>query len=95
MGTNLVIHNVLVITEVYAFYLYVSKLFNPIQQIADQFNALQRAFTSSERLFNLLETEPEVLDPEDAIEIDKFDGNIEFKHVWFAYKGESWILKDV
>lgn len=94
-GANLVIHEVLLISEVYAFYLYVSKLFNPIQQIADQFNALQRAFTSSERLFNLLETEPEVLDPVDAIDIDHFNGEIEFKNVWFAYKNENWILKDV
>ena len=80
---------------VYAMYLYISKLFQPVQAIADSFNGLQRAFTSSERLYNLLETEPEVLDREDAIELDHFEGKIEFKNVWFAYKDDNWILKDV
>ena len=94
-GALQVINHTLLIAEVYAFYLYVSKLFNPIQQIADQFNALQRAFTSSERLYNLLETKPEVLDREDAVEINNFKGKIEFKNVWFAYKENEWILKDV
>lgn len=80
---------------VYAMYLFISKLFQPVQAIADSFNGLQRAFTSSERLYNLLETEPEVLDREDAIEIEHFEGKIEFKNVWFAYKDDNWILKDV
>ena len=80
---------------VYAMYLYISKLFQPVQAIADAFNGLQRAFTSSERLYNLLETEPEVLDRPDAIEMTHFEGKIEFKNVWFAYKDENWILKDV
>lgn len=94
-GTHLVLSGAILINEVYAFYLYVSKLFNPVQQIADQFNALQRAFTSSERLYNLLETEPDVLDRPDAKEITHFEGKIEFRNVWFAYKENEWILKDV
>ena len=73
--------------EIVAYYLYLSKFFNPVQNLADQLNSLQRAFTASERLFNLLDVEPDVLDKPDAIEIDKFEGRIEFKHVWFAYKG--------
>ena len=81
--------------EVVAFYLYMSKFFNPIQNLADQLNALQKALTASERIFNLLDVKPDVLDKEDAIEIDHFEGKIEFKHVWFAYKDEHWILKDV
>ena len=81
--------------EVVAFYLYLSKFFNPIQTIADQLNGIQRAVTASERLFNLMDVKPEVLDAPDAQEIDHFEGKIEFKHVWFAYKGEEWILKDV
>lgn len=95
VGSLEVLNGILIIADVYAFYLYVSKLFNPIQQIADQFNALQRAFTSSERLYNLLETKPEVLDLDDAIELNHFEGKIEFKNVWFAYKEGEWILKDV
>jgi ATP-binding cassette subfamily B protein len=58
-------------------------------------NHIQRALTSSERLFNLLDVKPEVVDDEDAIEIESFKGDIEFKNVWFAYNEDQWILKDV
>ena len=81
--------------EIVAFYLYLSKFFNPIQNLADQINALQKALTASERIFNLLDVKPDVLDKPDAIKIDKFEGRIEFKNVWFAYKDDNWILKDV
>ena len=81
--------------EIVAFYLYLSKFFNPIQNLADQLNSLQRALTASERIFNLLDVKPDVLDKEDAIYIEKFKGKIEFRNVWFAYKEDNWILKDV
>ena len=78
-----------------AFYMYLSKFFNPIQNLADELNGLQKAFTASERLFNLMDVEPEVRDSDDAIDIDRFRGKIEFRNVWFAYNDEDWILKDV
>lgn len=81
--------------QIVAFYLYLSMFFNPIQNLADQLNNLQKAFTASERLFNLLDVKPEVRDCCDAIDIERFEGRIEFKNVWFAYKAEEWILKDV
>lgn len=81
--------------EIVAFYLYLSKFFNPIQNIADQLNGIQRAVTASERLFNLLDVKPDVLDAPDSVEIDHFEGKIEFKNVWFAYEKDNWILKDV
>ena len=81
--------------EIVAFYMYLSRFFNPIQNIADQINGIQKAVTASERLFNLLDVKPEVLDREDAIEIDHVVGKIEFKNVWFAYEKDNWILKDV
>ena len=81
--------------EVVAFYLYLSRFFNPVQNLADQLNNLQRARTASERLFNLLEVEPEVLDAPDAVDIDHFEGKIEFRDVWFAYKPGEWILKGI
>jgi ATP-binding cassette subfamily B protein len=81
--------------EIVAFYLYLSKFFNPVQNLADQLNSLQKAFTASERVFNLLDVKPDVLDKPDAIEIEEFKGKIEFRNVWFAYKDENWILKDV
>ena len=81
--------------EIVAFYMYLSNFFNPIQNLADQVNNIQRAFTASERLINRLDVAPEVLDTEDSIEIENFVGEIEFKNVWFAYNDENWILKDV
>ena len=81
--------------EIVAFYLYLSKFFNPIQNLADQLNALQKALTASERIFNLLDVKPDVLDKPNAIKIDRFEGRIEFKNVWFSYKDDNWILKDV
>ena len=81
--------------DIVAFYLLLSRFFNPVQNLADQLNHIQRAFTASERLFNLLDVKPDVIDRKDAIEIDSFKGKIEFKNVWFAYENEDWILKDV
>lgn len=84
-----------VIGVIQVFYSLVSKFFNPIQNLADQLNALQRAFTSCERLYNLLDTKPDFMDTPDSVDIDHFDGDIEFRNVWFAYKDEEWILKNV
>ena len=81
--------------EIVAFYLYLSRFFNPIQNLADQLNSLQKAITASERIFNLLDVKPDAVDKEGAIEIDNIKGRIEFRHVWFAYVPDNWILKDV
>lgn len=77
------------------FYSLLSKFFNPIQNLADQLNELQRAFTSIERLFNLIDNKPDFTDAPDALEIESFKGDIEFKNVWFAYKEGEWVLKNV
>ena len=81
--------------EIVAFYLFLSRFFNPVQTIADQINQIQKATASSERLFNLLDVPPEVVDVKEPIKMDTFKGKIEFKNVWFAYEGEDWILRDV
>ncbi len=81
--------------EILAFYLFLSKFFHPIQNLADQLNNLQKAFTASERIFNLLDVMPHGKDKDNAIEVEQFKGRIEFKNVWFAYTNEDWILKDV
>ena len=81
--------------EIVAFYLYLSRFFNPVQNIADQLNQIQKATTSSERLFNLLDVQPESLDKPNPIHVDHFIGKIEFRNVWFAYEKEEWILKNV
>ena len=81
--------------EIVAFYLLLSRFFNPVQNLADQLNNIQKALTASERLFNLLDVEPKVVDAIDALEINEFKGKIEFRNVYFAYKDEDWILKNV
>ncbi len=80
--------------ELYAFYQYISKFFNPIQMLADQYNTLQSAYAAAEKIFGVLDIVPEVVDDEDAVEVELI-GNIEFKNVWFAYVENEWILKDV
>ncbi|MBR3436705.1 MAG: ABC transporter ATP-binding protein [Lachnospiraceae bacterium] len=69
-----------------SFYMYIHTFFNPIQNLADMFNRLQSAFASAEKIFTVMDMEPEVQDSEDAIEIDHFKGEIEFRHVWFRYE---------
>ena len=78
-----------------SFYMYTSKFFNPIQNLAEQFNRLQSAFASAEKIFSILDMAPEVVDSPDAIELETVNGEIEFKNVWFAYKEGEWVLKDV
>lgn len=74
---------------------YIIKLFDPIQVLADQFNVMQSAFASSERIFEILDTKPNVVNSADAVELDHIKGEIEFKNVWFSYKENEWVLKDV
>ncbi len=78
-----------------AFYAYITKFFNPIQTLAEQFNALQSAFASAEKIFTIMDMKPEIVDAPDAIELDEIRGEIEFKNVWFAYKEGEWVLQDV
>ena len=77
------------------FYMYISKFFNPIQTLAEQFNALQSAFASAEKIFTILDMVPEVVDEPDAIDLPEIRGEIEFKDVWFCYKPGEWVLKGV
>ncbi len=78
-----------------SFYMYINKFYNPIQSLADQFNRLQSAFASGEKIFTILDMKPEVVDSEGARELEHIEGNIEFRNVWFAYVGEDWVLKNV
>ncbi len=80
---------------VVAFYGYISRFFNPIQTLAEQFDMLQRSFASAEKIFTILDMVPQVVDEEDAVEMDEIKGEIEFKDVWFAYKPGEWVLKGV
>ncbi len=77
------------------FYMYISKFFNPIQSLAEQFNWLQSALASAEKIFTIFDIVPEVVDAPDAVEVEHIEGNIEFRHVWFSYNPGEWVLKDV
>lgn len=80
---------------VVAFYMYISKFFNPIQNLAEQFNRLQAAFASAEKIFTIFDIQPEIVDSPDAIELETVKGEIEFRNVWFQYVPDEWVLKDV
>ena len=80
---------------VVSFYLFISRFFNPIQTLAEQFDMLQQSFAGAEKIFSILDIEPQVVDEPDAIELDEIKGEIEFKDVWFAYKEDEWVLKGV
>ena len=77
------------------FYMYISRFFNPIQTLAEQFNALQSAFASAEKIFTIMDMVPAVQDEPDAVELDEIRGEIEFRDVWFAYNPGEWVLKGV
>ena len=80
---------------VVTFYMYISKFFNPIQSLAEQFNFLQSAFASAEKIFTVFDMEPTVVDEPDAIELDEIRGEIEFRDVWFSYVPDEWVLRGV
>jgi len=80
---------------VVSFYGYISRFFNPIQTLAEQFDMLQQSFAGAEKIFAILDMEPQVVDEWDAIELEEIKGEIEFKDVWFAYKPDEWVLKGV
>ena len=80
---------------VVAFYGYISRFFNPIQTLAEQFDMLQRSFASAEKIFTILDMVPQVVDEPDAIDLPEIKGEIEFRDVWFAYKPGEWVLQGV
>lgn len=78
-----------------SFYMYISKFYNPIQNLAEQFNWLQSAFASAEKVFTVMDIQPGLTDAPDAVELDEVKGDIEFKDVWFSYIPDEWVLKGV
>ena len=77
------------------FYMYISKFFTPIQNLAEQFNWLQSALASSEKVFSIMDIQPQMVDAPDAVELDKVKGDIEFRDVWFSYIPGEWVLQGV
>ena len=77
------------------FYMYISKFFTPIQNLAEQFNWLQSALASSEKVFSIMDIASKMVDAPDAIELDEVKGEIEFRDVWFSYLPGEWVLQGV
>ena len=80
---------------VVSFYMYISRFFNPIGVLAEQFDMLQKSFASAEKIFTVMDMEPQVVDTPEAEPVEEIRGDIEFKDVWFAYKPDQWVLKGV
>jgi len=87
--------NVFKFGQLVSYYSYSNQFFGPIQNISEQLDKLQSGIVASERIFNILDMDPTVKNANEPLLVDRFLGKIEFKHVYFAYKDEEWILKDV
>ena len=94
-GGKLAVSGAITIGTMLAFQRYISRFFQPIQEITENFNVVQSAAAAAERIFWLMDTEPAVQEEENALPMPSFKGHIEFKHVWFAYEEEEWVLRDV
>ena len=81
--------------DVVAFVAYVETFFRPIRQLSQRYNTMQSAMASSERIFHLLDAEPEILDTDQPLACPIRIGRVEFQGVWFAYQDEDWVLRDV
>ncbi|MEX1011216.1 MAG: ABC transporter ATP-binding protein [Balneolaceae bacterium] len=80
-----------------AFIQYARQFFNPIRGLSEKYNTLQSALASSERIFNVLDTENRITDPDNPLQLDKMEGRIEFRNVWFRYlkSDENYIIRDI
>ncbi len=95
VGVQSVLEGAITVGLFVSFYVYVGQFFEPIQQISEQLNTLQSSFASAEKIFDVLDTKPDVVDQPNAIELQSFKGKVEFKNVWFSYLPNEWVLKDV
>jgi ATP-binding cassette subfamily B protein len=95
VGVQSVLEGAITIGLFVSFYVYVGQFFEPIQQISEQLNTLQSSFASAEKIFDVLDTKPDIVDQSDAIELKTFKGKVEFKNVWFSYLPNEWVLKGV
>jgi ATP-binding cassette, subfamily B, multidrug efflux pump len=94
-GMGKISNNTLEIGVLYAFTTYIKQFFNPIADLADNYTTIQSALVSADRIFELLDTQDILEDLDKGIELEKIEGKIEFKNVWFSYNDKDWVLKDV
>mgnify|MGYP000743699477 CR=1 FL=1 len=93
-GSSFVLNGTLSLGTLFVFITYISSFFEPIQELAEQFGTLQSSLASAEKIFSILDEKPQIVSPANPVPVD-IKGRIEFRHVWFAYEKEDYILKDV
>ncbi len=81
--------------ELAAFISLLQMFYRPLQDLSEKYNILQASMASSERIFNLLDTPPAIVETPRVRRHNNFTGRIEFDHVWFAYNDDDWVLRDV
>ena len=79
----------------YAFTNYIKQFFDPINDLAEKYTTISSAVVSTDRIFELLDDDAQLEDTVSGQDVPKVCGRVEFRHVWFAYTGENWVLKDV
>ncbi len=93
-GSQSVLNGTLSLGTLFIFITYIGSFFEPIQELAEQFGTLQSSLASAQKVFSILDEKPQITNPAAPIDV-QIQGRIEFKHVWFAYEKEDYILKDV
>lgn len=93
-GSLSVLNGSLSLGTLFVFITYISSFFEPIQELSEQLGTLQSSIASAEKIFSVLDVKPEIVSPADPSPVNIL-GEIEFRHVWFAYEEENYILKDV
>lgn len=93
-GSLSVLNGSLSLGTLFVFITYISSFFEPIQELSEQLGTLQSSIASAEKIFSVLDVKPEIVSPADPAPVNIL-GEIEFRHVWFAYEAENYILKDV
>lgn len=94
-GSRNVFDGIISVGTLYIFSNYIRSFFDPIQELAEQFSTLQSSIASAEKIFSVMDETEFILEAANPKEPDKIIGKIEFDHVWFAYDGENYVLKDV
>ena len=94
-GMRKIANQTLEIGVLYAFTTYIKQFFAPISDLADNYTTIQSALVSAERIFELLDQKDELEDLDKGIKLNRMDGNIEFKNVWFSYNNKDWVLKNI
>jgi ATP-binding cassette subfamily B protein len=94
-GGGRILEGTLTFGALVAFIQYAERFFRPIMDLSEKYNIMQSAMASSERIFRLLDQKSEIVSPAHPKTLEVVRGEIEFKNVWFAYKDEEYVLKNI